>query len=604
MRRVRSNVEAERTTHKNTARRSVSGTKRAGQLSSALSQVISGGRPVSAIDLQRTAGNRAVNRLIQTKLIVGPADDPYEREAERIAAQFGAPVSAADPPARRIQALPQTPAVGPEGGEAGADIERELAASKGAGAPLPPETRTLMENHFGADFSDVRVHTGAQADMLNRQLGAQAFTWGSDIYMGDGKYNPASRDGRRLLAHELTHVVQQSGGARRQVRRLMSTNLLKALAGEPHRDRTLGKLTIRKMSAAYKAVLSAIDHYHGQVSSIPVSSLTQQQEQAVYRLLDEVEQACRAYLRKHPSGQRTQHVQAVLDSIPAEREAIQQIAGNPQAYPYTLRNAIERVGNTPVVTQVSGMMATASNRQMREANEERAKEGKPALNTEDERALLGAALQSYESDMDAILGGVGQKAPRAPNAFDWRGNTTTTKIGSAFGAKVGQDYFRNAVAPELNQALSLPDSLAEVDPDKVEPARLQANVARMRSIYQSFMRLFTSQGAQKVPLLMAKFCADLYALARSKQMSEEDAYLLVSSQLFLRTINPMLAQVTAAISQGKPGKRAIVLLSKLVQDDANNIPHGQREPFMAVFNETYQAQVREFVQAVIARGQG
>lgn len=176
--------------------------------------------PAGLLQLQRAAGNRAVNRLIQTKLIVGPADDPYEREAERIAAQFGAPTSAADLPAQRLQALPQTPIVGPEGGEAGDNIERQLAANRGAGAPLPPDTRAMMENHLGADFSSVRVHTGAAAGQLNRQLGAQAFTYGADIYVNEGKYNPRSSEGQRLLAHELTHVTQQQAVPR--LRRLMS----------------------------------------------------------------------------------------------------------------------------------------------------------------------------------------------------------------------------------------------------------------------------------------------------------------------------------------------------------------------------------------------
>jgi len=177
--------------------------------------------PVGLLQLQRAAGNRAVNRLIQAKLIVGPADDPYEREAERVAAQLGASASAAaELSEQRIQALPQTAVVGPEGGEAGDEIERQLAAGKGAGAPLPADTRAVMESQLGADFSAVRVHTGADADRLNRQLGAQAFTYGADIYVGEGRYNPRSTEGQRLLAHELTHVTQQQAAPR--LRRLMS----------------------------------------------------------------------------------------------------------------------------------------------------------------------------------------------------------------------------------------------------------------------------------------------------------------------------------------------------------------------------------------------
>jgi ABC-type phosphate/phosphonate transport system substrate-binding protein len=73
-----------------------------------------------------------------------------------------------------------------------------------------------MEPRIGADFGSVRVHTGSEAVQMNRELNAQAFTNGSDIYFGAGKYSPSSSDGKRLLAHELTHVVQQTGGVQRQ----------------------------------------------------------------------------------------------------------------------------------------------------------------------------------------------------------------------------------------------------------------------------------------------------------------------------------------------------------------------------------------------------
>jgi hypothetical protein len=119
------------------------------------------------------------------------------------------------------------PASGPGGGqpltsnpqagfEAGPDIESRLAAHRGGGSPLPADVRAAIEPRFGADFSAVRVHTGGEADQLNRQLSAQAFTHGQDIYMGAGKYDPTSSDGQRLLAHELTHVVQQNSGTVRR----------------------------------------------------------------------------------------------------------------------------------------------------------------------------------------------------------------------------------------------------------------------------------------------------------------------------------------------------------------------------------------------------
>ncbi|WP_103069648.1 eCIS core domain-containing protein [Aquimarina sediminis] len=95
------------------------------------------------------------------------------------------------------------------GGEVKPDLQNRLHSSKGGGSSLPSETQSSMGAAFGADFSNVRIHTGSESVQMNRELGAQAFTNGSDIYFNDGKYNTNSRSGKHLLAHELTHTVQQ-----------------------------------------------------------------------------------------------------------------------------------------------------------------------------------------------------------------------------------------------------------------------------------------------------------------------------------------------------------------------------------------------------------
>jgi hypothetical protein len=80
-----------------------------------------------------------------------------------------------------------------------------------------------MESAFGADFGAVRLHTGGQAAAMSRQLHAHAFTHGNDIYFNAGKFNPDSRDGKHLLAHELTHTLQQRAGRAQSIRRLSIT---------------------------------------------------------------------------------------------------------------------------------------------------------------------------------------------------------------------------------------------------------------------------------------------------------------------------------------------------------------------------------------------
>lgn len=99
--------------------------------------------------------------------------------------------------------------IGPEGGTVSAPIAGHIQASRGNGVPLDDTTRARMEPLYGHDFSRVRVHADAKADVMNRTFGAHAFTIGNDIYFRQDRYDPASSSGHGLLAHELTHVVQQ-----------------------------------------------------------------------------------------------------------------------------------------------------------------------------------------------------------------------------------------------------------------------------------------------------------------------------------------------------------------------------------------------------------
>jgi hypothetical protein len=183
------------------------------------------------IQLQRAIGNRAVNRLlegapagghgmIQRKLTVGASDDPYEREADRIAArvQRGGPAEG--------QVLQAKPGAATGAFEVGDDFQQRLNAS-GSGRPLAADTRAYMEDRIGADFSGVRLHAGAASERLNREVDAQAFTHGRDIYLGEGAPDVRSALGKQLLAHELTHTLQQ--GAAQRVRRHPSGRVLTRL---------------------------------------------------------------------------------------------------------------------------------------------------------------------------------------------------------------------------------------------------------------------------------------------------------------------------------------------------------------------------------------
>ena len=146
---------------------------------------------------------------IQTRRIAQrEAPEEEEVQTKRIA-QRG-PLDEEEIQTRRVQRMED------DGFEASSDVEQRLDSQKGGGAPLPSETRSFMEPRFGADFSNVRVHSDSESAQLSRDINAQAFTQGGDIFMGAGKYNPGTTAGNELLAHELTHVVQQGAAQKKE----------------------------------------------------------------------------------------------------------------------------------------------------------------------------------------------------------------------------------------------------------------------------------------------------------------------------------------------------------------------------------------------------
>ena len=190
--------------------------------------------------LQSSYGNAYVERLlksraVQAKLTVNPPDDQYEQEADKVAD------AVASTTLSQVQRQPeeeeklQTKAVASplpqaiqrqaeeekEEVQAKADSQRQshqtsavletrIQAAKGSGQPLPDSVRASLEPHFGMDFGEVRIHADAEANSLSQQFGARAFTTGQDVFFREGEYQPESEGGKSLLAHELTHVVQQA----------------------------------------------------------------------------------------------------------------------------------------------------------------------------------------------------------------------------------------------------------------------------------------------------------------------------------------------------------------------------------------------------------
>lgn len=156
---------------------------------------------------------RAAPGALQARLLVGPTDGPFERDAERLAdlvtdgrapappAGGEAPAAESGPPLRASAVEGATPAATP--------IVAAALGRAGPGSPLPSADRADFEERLGHDFAAVRVHADEPAAEAACGLRAHAFARGSDIYFARGAYRPHTHAGRHLIAHELAHVIQQ-----------------------------------------------------------------------------------------------------------------------------------------------------------------------------------------------------------------------------------------------------------------------------------------------------------------------------------------------------------------------------------------------------------
>ncbi len=167
-------------------------------------------------------GNQARLHALQAKLRIGAVDDPLEREADAVAdsvmrmpdtAVLRRKCAACEEDNAAVQRVASSAGVSSPGAASGLtapDIVQDVVRS--AGAPLDAATGRFMSDRIGHDFGAVRIHTDSRADTSARAVDAHAFTVGDSIVFAAGQYRPGSDTGRRLIAHELAHVVQQAAG--------------------------------------------------------------------------------------------------------------------------------------------------------------------------------------------------------------------------------------------------------------------------------------------------------------------------------------------------------------------------------------------------------
>jgi len=178
---------------------------------------LGGSGPLEFIGMPDDGDNGAVNTnngLVQTKLTVNEPGDVYEQEADAVADTVMrmdavqdndlGEVNQTEPIQRATSSSVSTPEVTP-------DVESSISSMQGGGEPLAKQDQSFFESRMGADFSNVRIHTDSNAAQTSDSLQAKAFTVENNIAFNKGQYQPGTDEGRHLIAHELTHVVQQGG---------------------------------------------------------------------------------------------------------------------------------------------------------------------------------------------------------------------------------------------------------------------------------------------------------------------------------------------------------------------------------------------------------
>jgi len=192
---------------------------------------------------------------VQRKLDVGDSDSPLEREANNTAdmvmrmpesadIQRKSSGSSCDYDDEHVHLKPLSGNVSPfiqskgDGAVAGNKVSDGIKSTQGGGDAMSGPAKSFMESRFGTDFSDVRIHTGGYAAQLSKDLNAQAFTVGNDIYFNTGKYRPDAPEGKHLLAHELTHTLQQGKSIKPKIQKQ---------GNDDEQQQTPGKLTMPKL---------------------------------------------------------------------------------------------------------------------------------------------------------------------------------------------------------------------------------------------------------------------------------------------------------------------------------------------------------------------
>ena len=350
--------------------------------------------------LQRDYGNQYVQRLVEHVMRL--------RSAATSDSVLDSPmVQAAEEENHTGDAYQVTP-----------DVAARIDTERTSGQPLDSETRREMESSFGRDLTDVRVHTGPEAHELNREVEAEAFTTGRDIFFGDGNYDPGSPEGKQLLAHELTHVVQQSG-----VSRATQTPMPKSVSAEAER------VTVNRVTAPTKEKETELE---APAAETP-ESLTEEASSEVVpeTAVSDTESAEGTSAESGPEAQSSAEAAGQASATPeAVEEGAQEAAGDtPEAA------TAEAASATGAAAGAAPEAGTATPEVASEAEEPAPAEESPGVATQEPEVAASPEGGPGESGgAEGGAGAAGEGSPASPEE-----DPTFQAVAARVGAAAAQE---------------------------------------------------------------------------------------------------------------------------------------------------------------------
>ncbi len=349
---------------------------------------------------------------IQAKLNIGEPNDKYEKEADATAAKVVQQINSSpqDQSVQRqdsmeqdeIQMKPVISKIQREesmededeelqmkslvqkrenvgGGEASNDLESSIQSARGSGQSLDPNLQEKMGQAMGADFSDVKVHTDSQSDQLNKSIQAKAFTTGHDVFFRQGAYEPNSLGGQELIAHELTHVVQQKGST---VQRLVQPKKKYPNPNVEVLSKSFDKPIIQAKEEISNDKQDTSDKSHPNKTGLPTALKTGIENLSGYSMDD---------VKVHYNSNKPAQLQA---HAYAEGSDIHVASGQDEHLPHEAWHVVQqKQGRVQSSIQMKGINVSLDSRMEKEADEMGSKASKLASL----ESRLPSAIQSEQS---------------------------------------------------------------------------------------------------------------------------------------------------------------------------------------------------------------